>query len=169
MRVIQHSVAAALLVILPQAVRAGDAGVVDDLAACRKLTDAAERLACFDAASNALLDAQAKQNVIVLDRETVKKKKKEDFGLAAGETNLFRDKSKELDVKLVTGRIAMVKNSGIGRYLIVLEDGAVWRTQDTIPVGEPEQGDSIRIAKGALGSYRAKIGNRFLVNVERVR
>lgn len=82
------SFAAGMLAIaLPVAAHAQDKGVdagamVDAIAECRKIADPQKRLACYDDATATLVDARDQRDILVLDREDVKKTKQALFGFS---------------------------------------------------------------------------------------
>ena len=132
---------------------------------CRALTDAAARLACFDAAVASLDEAVAGGEVAVVDREAVRKTKRGLFGFTLGDLPLFGhrdgdDKAEADEVKEITATLRAV---GVGPdgYIFTLEDGARWEQTDSLTLGRrPRPGDQVTIKRMALGSYKLsfKIG-----------
>lgn len=131
---------------------------------CRAIADAAQRLACFDSAVGNLAAADAKSDIVVLDREAMRENRRGLFGLNLSKVKLFG--AGDDDVEEVTGRIARIAGQP-GRQVFTLDDGAVWQQIDG-RAGFAEVGDSIRIRKAALGSFKANIDNAVAVRVKRL-
>ena len=53
--------------------------------------------------------------------------------------------------------ITSVRENLDGRFTVELDNGEVWRETEGSRVGMPKEGASIRISRGAFGSYRMKI------------
>ncbi|HEY0628432.1 MAG TPA: hypothetical protein VGD23_03800, partial [Sphingomicrobium sp.] len=73
---------------------------VNALLACRNVTDSAERLACYDKAAATISDAVAKQDLVVFDREGVRKTKRGLFGFSIPNLGVFDDDD-QVEIKQV--------------------------------------------------------------------
>ena len=58
------------------------------------------------------------------------------------------------EVQVLHAHIAELKAAGSGRYLVVLDNGQVWRHEDAYLGGFLKTGEAVTISKGAMGSYR---------------
>src|SRR5271169_4971735 len=65
------------------------AALVKALSACRVITDPTDRLTCFDKAAAALDEAQAKGDVVVVDRQQVHEVKRQAFGFSLDALSVF--------------------------------------------------------------------------------
>ncbi|WP_211051430.1 hypothetical protein [Parasphingorhabdus halotolerans] len=133
-----------------------------DLIACKTLPDASARLACYDAKVAALETAQTNNEVVIADREQVREARKGLFGLSLPRINLFGgDGDEGSDIAQIDGVIKSAKTSRSGKWLITLEDGAVWQQTDAprSTMRQPKPGDSITIERAALGSFLAKVND----------
>ena len=141
--------------------KAERAAVVQKLIDCRKLTDNAARLACYDAAAAAFDQAEAKGDVVVVDREQAKKVRKQAFGFALPSISMFEKGVAKEELENVDGVIAAARQDGGGHWVIRLEDGAVWAENGVEELFKtPKPGMKVRIKKAALGSYMMVIENQ---------
>lgn len=136
--------------------------IYTELVACRNIAAAAERLACFDEKVTALQTAQSTNQVVIADREQVREARRGLFGLTLPRIKLFGGEEDEGDdIASVDGVIKSARTIRTGKWLIELEDGAIW--QQTEPprstMRRPRAGDSITIERAALGSYLAKVND----------
>jgi hypothetical protein len=136
---------------------------------CRKLTDAAQRLACYDQAAAALDQAEAKGDIVVVNREQARKVRRQAFGFTLPSMSIFSRGEKPEEIATAEGKIASVRKVPPGRWEVKLEDGATWVQIDTseIPL-DPKPGQAVKIRKASLGSYLMTVGNQREVKVHRV-
>jgi hypothetical protein len=133
---------------------AATAPAVQAVLACRSLTDDTQRLACFDRATAAMGDAEAKGDLLTLDREQRRTVRRQAFGLPLPALDLFNKGEKPEEVDRLTATVAAASQNPYGKWVIRLDDGAVWRQiDDNEPVKEPRKGSTIVIKKGVLGSF----------------
>ncbi len=153
----------ALLLVAPAASAApppGGAGsgaraaVLQGLLDCRAKTDNAERLACYDAAAARMDQAEAKGDIVVVDREQSKAIRRQAFGFTLPSLSLFERGDKPEKIDQVSGVIAAARADGNGKWVLRLEDGAIWRQIDGDPPHrDPKAGMSVEIKSASLGSY----------------
>ena len=140
---------------------------------CRAITDAGERLACFDQAVAALQSAQERRDLVVVDRQQVREGRRRLFGLALPRIPIFGggdDAQDEDAVSSLESTVSAVTTSGYGQYQVTLADGSVWVQVDnnTLAV-PPRSGHRIVINRGALGSFMMRVNNQPGIRVRRVR
>ena len=143
--------------------------IVDELAACRSITADAERLACFDRTAAALVAARADKQLVVVDREDVKKTKRSLFGFSLPKINLFgggKDDD-EPELKEIDATIKGVRGIANNLWVVTLDDNAQWQFTEpmTFP---PKSGDPIKIKRGALGSYFGSVKGRLGIKIKRL-
>ncbi|KHL25099.1 hypothetical protein PK98_11920 [Croceibacterium mercuriale] len=147
------------------------AGLIADLTACRALAVDAERLVCLDRAAAALVDAQAANEVVLVDRAAVRDAKRAVFGFSLPRISLFeggaRDEAEE-QIRSITGTLAQVRPFSRGLHLLVLEDGSQWQTTEARTNYFPRAGDPVTITAGALGSYNARVDGARSMQVKRI-
>jgi hypothetical protein len=138
---------------------------------CRQITDAGQRLACYDGAANALVSATTSGEVSIVDRNEVRQVRHSLFGFSlpkipffSGDTTATEAQSK-LDSTIVS-----VRQLANGYYRIVIADNnAIWETaDDSVSFSPPEPGQKIEIVRGALGNYFIRINGQIGVRGRRV-
>lgn len=141
------------------------AATIQKLIDCRSLADGAARLTCYDAAAAALDVAEAKGEIVVVEKEQMKAVRKQAFGFSLPSLSLFdRGEKGEAAEPLdrITATLAGASRNSAGKWVMELEDGAVWVQIDTEPLPRgAKKGSTIEIRKAAIGS--------FLVNVDKQR
>lgn len=145
--------------------------VFDALINCRKIGDAAERLACFDKTADQLAAAQTAGDVVVVDRQEIKKAQRSTFGFNIALPQVFKNKGGKSeakdekgeqtdesgDIEAITAVATRVWQSARGEWNFQLEDGAVWRQTDSPdPARSFKNGVTVEIKKGKLGNYFLK-------------
>jgi hypothetical protein len=143
---------------------------MQDLARCKAIAADQARLACYDTAAGALLAAEQRADVIVVDRGEVEKARSSLFGLSMPDISLFKRhgaKMEELDH--VEGVLASADTNSSGQYIFHLQDGATWQQVDTYEVGKiPRSGDPVVIKRAALNSYKLSVAGHAAVRVQRI-
>lgn len=134
--------------------------MLQKLVDCRKLTDESARLACYDQATVALDQAEAKGDIVVVDREQARKVRRQAFGFSVPSITLFeRGESKE-ELENTTGVVAVARVNGAGKWVIKLEDGAVWTQVDANELfRDPKPGMPVKIRQASMGSFLMTIDN----------
>jgi hypothetical protein len=134
--------------------------MLQKLVDCRKLTDESARLACYDQATVALDQAEAKGDIVVVDREQARKVRRQAFGFSVPSITLFeRGESKE-ELENATGVVDVARVNGAGKWVIKLQDGAIWTQVDGNELfRDPKPGMSVKIRQAAMGSFLMTIDN----------
>lgn len=140
------------------------------LADCRLVADAGERLACYDREMAAVAAAQARRELVVVDRQQIRNTRKTLFGLALPNLSIFgNDSDDEEGISRIETRIRTASQNAFGRWMLDLEEGGRWVQVDSRNLGsDPRNGQPIRIRKGAMGSYFANINGQIAIKVRRV-
>jgi hypothetical protein len=136
---------------------------------CRKIADNAQRLACFDQAAASLDQAEAKGDIVVVNREQARKVRRQAFGFTLPSISLFERGEKAEDIASTEGKIVSLRKVPVGRWEFTLEDGAKWVQIDSteIPI-DPKPGQTVKINRASMGSYMMQVGNQRAVKVHRV-
>ncbi len=141
--------------------------VLRSLTACRALTAADAKLACFEQATATLEASVRSKEVTIVDRQDIRKAKRSLFGFTLPKIDLFGGTGKERDddkadafTELNT-TVASARPVANGRVEIHLADesAAVWQTTEPMNF-PPRAGDKIRIRQGTLGNYFLFVGGR---------
>jgi hypothetical protein len=143
--------------------------VLDQLFSCRAEADAARRLSCFDAAAARLEKARGAREIVVMNREEVREKRRALFGLPLPNINLFgRNDDSDEKVSLITTKAVDVARYGRDRWRVRMEDGSTWETTEPARF-DPKKGDAVIIKSAALGSFRASFAGQSAVRIQRLR
>ena len=138
---------------------------------CRQITAPMERLACYDNAAGALVNATTTGEVSIVDRNDVRKVRHSLFGFSLPKVPFFSGDTTagEAQDKL-DSTITSVKALNNGYFQIVIADNnAVWiTTDDYTSFDPPKPGQKIEIVRGALGNYFLRINGQLGVRGKRV-
>jgi hypothetical protein len=147
------------------------AGAIQKLIDCRALTDNVARLACFDTTAAALDQAEAKGDIVVVDKEQVKEVRKQAFGFSLPSLNVFNrgDKAeREPELDRITATLARAWRTSSGKWVMELEDGAVWVQSDTEPLPRgAKAGSRVEIRQAALGSFLINVDGQRAIRANR--
>jgi hypothetical protein len=149
-------------------VETGTPGQIKGLLACRAITDAAQRLSCFDRETAGIDQALTAKNLVVVDREQANAARRSLFGFSLPSFGgLFGGEQDE--VKQLDSTVASARRNVEGGWTVTLADGSVWTQTDDTPVAlAPRKGDKILVRRRALGSYTLAIGSQPGVKVRRI-
>ncbi len=142
---------------------------------CRAVADGAARLACYDTQVDILAQATATAEIVVLDKEAVKKTRRSLFGFSLPPLPFFGGRDANVDrsdpeqhLSAIDATIASAQKLSGDKWMLVLDDGARWQTTEAIAVRDPKAGQPIHIQEAALGSYKAKIDGGRAIRIKRV-
>ncbi|APG63544.1 hypothetical protein LPB140_03755 [Sphingorhabdus lutea] len=139
--------------------------IFDDLVSCRDITDAAQRLACYDEKVGALDAAEKNNDIILTDKASVQEAKKGLFGLSLPSIKIF-DKD-DTEINEISGVVASAYQRNY-RWTIILEDGAKWvQTETSSIVRSPKKGMPVEIRKASLGSFLVNIDGQRAIKMRR--
>ena len=141
---------------------------VQQLIACRSMTDSAQRLACYDRQADALSNAIAKKEVVVIDKARATAAKKSLFGFSIPNFGgIFG--GNEDEVKEISSTATRVSQDAYGAYVVTLADGSTWYQQDDAPLGlGPEKGDKITVRRGSFGAFFLSVNGQPGIRVKRI-
>ncbi len=139
---------------------------------CRALSDATQRLACYDQQVAALDKAAQDKDVVIAERQDVEKARRGLFGFAAPVGTLlgFGGNDGESDeIKEVTTSVTSARRVPAG-WLVTFEDGSSWEQHDTRSfVLSPKPGNPARIKRGALGTYLVSVNGQPSIQMRRIK
>lgn len=151
--------------------RASPSPLVAAIDRCRQIADSAQRLACYDTAANALVQAANSGAVAVVDQNEIRKARHSLFGFTLPKIPFFSgDETADEAQKQLDSTITSVHMLANGYYRIVIADNnAVWETSDSsISFDPPRVGQKITIIRGPLGSYFLRVNGQVGVRGRRV-
>ena len=183
----------AVTLLLGTAVLAGADPERDALEACRNIADDARRLACYDGiplpetapqpsavaetpatpAPPAVPEAPPAPTVAPAPASASEDGNVVQRGLGRLRGLFGRDEppvEKPPELQSIDAQVVEVVKLARGNHRLTLEDGQVWREIEVKPRARYRVGDSVEIARGALGSYNLsneRTGHR--IKVRRVR
>ena len=138
---------------------------------CRQIPDSTQRLACYDAAANALVQAANSGQVAVVDQSEIRKARRSLFGFTLPKIPFFSgDETADEAQRQLDSTIVSVEALYNGYYRIVIADNkAVWETSESsVSFDPPRKGEKITIVRGALGNYFLRINGQVGVRGRRV-
>jgi len=141
---------------------------------CRAITESASRLACYDEQVAAIEAATARDEVVVMDKEDVRKTRRSLFGFTMPKLPFLGGGDKEDDAKdesqvnEIEDVIKNLKALPYGIWIFTLDDGSQWQSADPMPYGTPKIGHKILIKRAALSAYKASVNGWAPVKVKRV-
>ena len=142
-----------------------------DMVKCRQIVEPAARLACFDTQIARVEQATAAGDLVLADRESIRRTKRGLFGFGIPGGGLLGesgDKNAE-EISEIDGTISAARQFGYGSWRITLADGSVWeQVDDAKLVFDPKKGSKVHIYKGTMGTYRANIDGQRALKMRRV-
>ena len=131
------------------------APVLNELYACAGITDAAGRLACYDGATARLRQAESQGQVAVVDRARAQELARESFGFQLPNlSRLLSGGGHDQPVQNIQASVSRVMERPNGYHAFVLDNGQVWAQIEPQGVRNVRAGDSVRIQRATLGSFR---------------
>jgi hypothetical protein len=138
---------------------------------CRQIGDPTQRLACYDNAAGALVQAANTGTVAIVDQGEIRKARRSLFGFTLPKIPFFSgDSTADEAQRQLDSTITSVRPLNNGYFRIVIADNnAVWETTDSsISFDPPKAGQKISILRGPLGSYFLRIDGQVGVRGRRV-
>jgi hypothetical protein len=150
----------------------GSAQLVAGLRDCRAITAIEARAQCYDSQVGTLLGAIDAGDVRLVDREEVRKTRRQLFGLTLPETELLKPDEKERAEEaseLFETTIASGRQTGPTTWRFTTAEGAVWEINNPPRKIKPIQaGDKVVFKKASLGYYFIRINGQIGVKGRRV-
>jgi hypothetical protein len=147
----------------------GRAELVQKLADCRKIADNTARLACYDSTAAAFDQAEAKGDIVVVDREQARKVRRQAFGFSLPSLSLFEKGETQEEIENVAAKIASVRQDATGKWILKLEDGAVWAQVDANELFKtPKPGMPVKIRRASMGSFLVSVDGTRAFRARRV-
>lgn len=135
--------------------------VFQNLIDCKAKRDAAERLACYDAAVLTLDVAEKKGDIVVVDREQARSARKQAFGFSLPSLAMFERGEKPEELDRVNTNVVRASRGADHRWTIELEGGAVWAQNDDEQLARaPKVGSKAEIRKASMGYFMNLDGQR---------
>lgn len=151
-----------------QADKPARADALKALVDCRAVTDPAARLACYDKAAADLDAAEAKGDVVVVDRGQMRQARRAAFGFNFRMPSFMTRGEPVEDLERIEATVAAARFNSQGKLVVELEDGAVWVQIDSERLRKaPAAGAKVELRTASLGSYFMKIQGLDTVRAKR--
>jgi hypothetical protein len=150
----------------------GSPQLFQQLLDCKAVADPAARLACFDQRVAALETAAQKKDIMIADREQVRKARRGLFGFTAPIGKLLGfggdDDASEDAIKRLETTVVSVSARG-GNLMLTFAEAGTWEQTDRygFPL-RPEPGNKAVITRGAVGSYFISVDGMSGIKFRRV-
>lgn len=143
---------------------------IADLAACQALSEDGARLACFDEKVAAMVTARDQGAVQLVDREVVRRTRRELFGFPLPNIGLLRDSEGSTDaMDMLQTTITSARFLKSGDIRFTTAEGAVWEIAKPPKRLAPiAPGDAVEFKKATMGTYFIRIKGQMGVRGKRV-
>lgn len=140
---------------------------LDEVLACKAISDPLERVGCYDAAVGRLEAAEAAGEVRVITRSEVEKVQRDSFGFKIPSLPAFggRDGAAPEKIDRIVEPVKSVSGTG-GKLRIVLENGSVWTQIDDKNI-RARNVQSAEIFEASFGSFKMKLDGGLAFRVRR--
>lgn len=139
------------------------------LIACQAIKDNMQRLACYDREVAGVGTANARGDLVVMNREQVRKTRRSLFGLTLPDLGVFGGGELPGDSDVLETTIRGAKEGGDGKWWFNLAEGGTWVQLDNRDfIEDPKAGQPVKIKRGALGSYMMNVNKQTGIKVHRV-
>jgi len=140
--------------------------ILTDLAQCQTVSEAEERLRCYDKTVAALIQAEADDELVVVDKEQVEEARRGVFGLRIPRIKLFGSDNGLTEIQTT---ISSARRGPRGKWSLVLANGSRWQQIGNKRLARyPREGFKIRIRAASMNSFFANIEGQTAIKVKRV-
>jgi hypothetical protein len=144
------------------------APAVQNVLNCRSITDDTQRLACFDKSVAAMANAQKTGDLLAIDKAQRRAARHQVFGLPLTTLGFLDSGEKPEEINRITAKVKSASQIAGGKWVIKLDDGAVWRQIDDqeLPDGA-HPGSTVVISRGTMGSFFVKVDGQQAIKMHR--
>ena len=142
---------------------------------CRAIAEAGARLACFDKQAALLSEASDHRELVITNREELRKARRGLFGFALPITQLFAGGAKDksaIAAEEITELMTTVASAHHGRdggWVVAFAEGGTWEQTDSRSLAlSPRPGQKAVLKRALLGSYFAEIDGQPGIKMRRV-
>jgi hypothetical protein len=141
---------------------------MDLLSRCTAIADDAGRLTCYDREVAALRTALNQKQIAIVERGDVEKSKRSLFGISLPTIKLF-DNLGGNEIKQIETVVTSVGETGDGRLLFTVTDGAQWVQTDDYPMSGVKPGRKVTLKRASLGTFFAAFDKGVSVRAKRLK
>lgn len=160
------------IAVMAQPAFKGSAALLEGLRSCRAIAAQGERAACYDTAVGALLAAVESGDVRLVDREEVRRTRRQLFGIPLPDIAILKGDGKDEEEQpddLFETTIASGRQVGKATWRFTTVEGAVWEINNPPRKLQPfAQGDKVVFKKASLGYYFIRINGATGVKGRRI-
>jgi hypothetical protein len=147
-------------------VQTGTPAQVQRLMACRAITSAEQRLACYDRETAAMNEAIRSKDLVMIDKERAREAGRSLFGFSIPNFGGLFGTNGELSQ--IDGTIKSTGRNQDGGWVITLQDGSVWTQTDDWPGLDARPGKKVIVKRGVMGSFWLSIPGENGIKVKRI-
>ncbi|HUZ12040.1 MAG TPA: hypothetical protein VMU93_04210 [Caulobacteraceae bacterium] len=115
-----------------------------------------------------MVEAEDKGDLVSNDRAQRSAVRRQAFGFSLPSLAIFDRGEKPDEVNRVTEVVASARRGPEGRWVLRMQDGAVWRQTDDADLGRrPHAGSKALIKRAALGSFMMEIDGQAGIRAQR--
>jgi hypothetical protein len=146
----------------------GTPATMQRLLACRSITDAAQRLACFDRETASVDQAISKKDLVLIDKARATQAKRSLFGFSIPDFGgLFG--GGDDDVKEISSTVSAFTHNDYVGWTIKLADGSTWAQTDDAQLGlPPAKGQKVVVHRGSFGAFFLRLNGQPGFKVKRI-
>ncbi|MBL4895033.1 MAG: hypothetical protein JKY59_09255 [Emcibacter sp.] len=150
------------------------AGPFQSILDCKEITEDAKRLACFDAASQRMINDRTAGLKVEKNRPT-KEDQVASFGksqLRSSPVKAVREKEikQEKNLSHVTLTVKKIAYTKSKKVVIFMKNGQVWKQKEGGKIRLPKGEFEVEIRRGAIGGYNMTVPNkRSFIRVKRLK
>lgn len=142
--------------------------LLESLLACRSITTAEARLACFDRASETFDVAERQGEVTVVDQAQAHETRTRLFGLNLDGASLWGRLRQGERIEAIETTLVRASTDSRGRAVLVLADGSTWRQVDSERINARlREGAPVRVRQAAVGSFLLSVDGARSVRARR--
>ena len=142
--------------------------IVASLSECLTITADTQRLQCLDTAARAIDSALRSGDLLVVDRQQATQARRQAFGTSSAPADILQPARPADRIDSIETTLTRASQAGDGRWTFVLADGSTWNQVDTDRVRiNNRAGETVRVRRGALGSFLLVVGRSGAVRVRR--
>jgi hypothetical protein len=139
------------------------------MVACQSIKDNAQRLACYDREVASVGSANARGDLVVMDKEQVRKTRRSLFGLTLPDLGVFGGNELPGEADALETTIRGAKEGPDGKWWFNLAEGGTWVQLDSRDfIVDPAPGQPVRVRRAAMGSYLMNVNKQTAFKVHRV-
>lgn len=135
---------------------------------CASITEAAARLACYDAAFGSPPAGVPQERARSEAPKPPAADPAHEFGLTRAQREAAAGAARAADADSITVSVRSLRNRPTGEFVVTFDNGQTWVQREANPRAVLKVGDSVTIRKAALGSYLLVTPDRIATRVRRL-